>query len=457
MKFSFIIKLKVLILVLAVSLEQGQAQTDLASPYTIYGPGLPNIKQSAAQAGLGGSGVALYDSYRMNISNPAIVAYHLDPIFETAGKGSFSTFSTDNSTSDNRAFLLNNLNLSFPIKRGSWGMVIGLLPLTTVGYSVVTNSFNPELDTQPVANYSGSGGISQGYIGTGFKLYNRVDTAGNVTSLAFGTNLNFNFGTIDKVREISFPGDPISRGLYSEESILTRDFNLEFGIHYQKNIIDRTISNSRYLKLLLGATYAMGTELNAEVNAVTYNFRGTNALSPGDTLSFLERQKGTLNYPSRLSLGLGIDYLSDKKARLRFAADYTIQNWSDYEVTFSNESLGFDFQDSERFSAGLEYTPEVSSSNYFKVMEYRAGFYYEKSSLNLRNTEVDDLGMSFGLTMPIHRRRRITYSAFHISGQLGTFGTTENGLIQDDYYRIFVGFSFTPHFRNRWFVQPKYD
>jgi hypothetical protein len=75
----------------------------------------------------------------------------------------------------------------------------------------------------------------------------------------------------------------------------------------------------------------------------------------------------------------------------------------------------------------------------------------------LRNKDIEDIGMSFGLTLPIHHRRAITQSSFSIGAVYGRNGTQDMGLIQEDYIRIFVGFSFTPHFRNKWFVQPKYD
>jgi hypothetical protein len=61
------------------------------------------------------------------------------------------------------------------------------------------------------------------------------------------------------------------------------------------------------------------------------------------------------------------------------------------------------------------------------------------------------------MTLPLHFRRGLTKSSFHMGAEYGEYGTTQEGLIQETYVRIMAGFSFTPHFRNRWFVQPKYD
>jgi hypothetical protein len=80
------------------------SQSDLTSPYSIFGPGLPNERQSVAQFGMGGVGVAQTNPYRMNLINPAATAYYMEPIFETSGKGNISTFETNIDQFDNRNF-----------------------------------------------------------------------------------------------------------------------------------------------------------------------------------------------------------------------------------------------------------------------------------------------------------------------------------------------------------------
>lgn len=459
MKFLNIIvsRITLVIAVVVITSTIAFGQSDLASPYTLYGPGLPNLRQTVSMAGAGGSGIALADPYKMNFANPAAVAYHLEPIFETSGKGTYSTYRTNLGSFDNNAFILNNLHLSFPIIRGKWGLTVGLVPFTTIGYEVTTITDDPDLDAQPVSQYSGDGGISQGYLGMGYKLYGRIDTAGNVTSLAFGANVNYNFGTLNATRMNFFPQDTEARGLSIDQSILVRDASFDLGVHYQRNLIKRTITDNKYLKLLLGASYSFQTDLSAKESEFAYTFTGTTGLSLSDTINYKELEPGSITLPQRYTVGLGLDFVSSKKTRLRFTADYTSEEWSSYKTSFQDESLSFEFQNSDRYSAGLELTPQLGSTSYLKTVEYRVGVKYEKSNLNLRNTDIEDIGMSFGLTLPIHHRRSITQSTFSISGVVGNHGTTENGLIQEDYFRIYMGFSFTPHFRNKWFIQPKYD
>lgn len=432
------------------------AQSDLSSPYSLFGPGIPAPNRSVSQFGMGGSGVALIDQYKMNFANPAALAYYLEPIFETSGTGTFSTFKTNTGSFDNQNFLLNNLSLSFPIKRGVWGLTIGLEPYTTVGYDVNTRTPNPSLSSDAVTQYSGDGGINQGYLGMAYKVYSRSDSAGNTSSLAVGANFNFNFGTIDNNRLIYFPDDKATMGLRIHESVLIRDVNFDLGIHYQTNLIRRSAVRNDYLKFLAGVTMSTNSDLNAQKNSTAYNFSGSYLL-PGDTLSFLERQDGRVYLPMRVTAGIGLDYITEKRRRFRFALDYSTQEWSAYSEDFGGVVSTYGFQNSQTISTGLEYTPQLGGTKYLRTVEYRAGFKFEQTNLNINDTDVNDIGMSFGLSLPLHHRRGLTKSAFHISGEYGTYGTTDNGLIQENYFKIYVGFSFTPHFRNRWFVQPKYD
>lgn len=442
-------------LLLAIT-AQSFAQSDLSSPYSLFGPGIPKLNRSVSQFGMGGSGVALMDPYKMNLANPAALAYYVEPIFEMSGAGTFSSFKTNAGSFDNQNFMLNNISLSMPIKRGTWGLVVGLAPYSTIGYDV--NAMNgPEADPETaVTKYAGDGGLNQAYLGSAYKIFNKTDTAGNNTSIAIGANINYNFGTIDNNRRIYFPNDQTSMGLYINESVLVRHLNFDFGIHYHTNLIKRTEERTGYLKFLAGASVSSGGDLNARKNGIAYNF-SRNYLLPGDTLSSIDGQRGKIHLPMRFTAGIGLDYVTDQRRRFRFALDYTTQEWSAYSEEFSDVVTTYDFQDNQIISTGLEYTPQLGATKYLRTVEYRLGFKYEETNLSISGTEVNDIGMSFGLTLPLHHRRGLTKSAFHISGEYGTYGTTENGLIQENYIRLYLGFSFTPHFRNRWFVQPKYD
>ncbi len=434
------------------------SQSDLVSPYSIFGPGLVSPRQSVSQFSMGGTGSAFIDPYKMNLINPAASAFYMEPIFETSGKGTISTFETNVDQFDNRSFEINNLSLSFPIQRGKWALNIGLVPFTSVGYDVFVFEESEEVG-QYLANYFGDGGISQGYFGTGINVYNKVDTANNVTAIALGGQLNYNFGTITNSRRLSYLDDLDALGFQDSESILIRDVTFEIGVHGQTNIKKKSLSNPSYIKFLFGAVYTFGNQVNAEQNRYANNFRlfPNGASVAQDTIVSAVRQKGTIRLPSSYTVGTAFDFVNRKRMRFRWAIDYLVTNWQDYDVDFEGANLQADFNKSQQIGTGLEWTPKLASSRYVETIEYRLGFRYAQTNLTLRDTEIEDVGMSFGMSLPLHFRRGLTKSSFHMGAEYGQYGTTQDGLIQETYIRIMAGFSFTPHFRNRWFVQPKYD
>ncbi len=434
------------------------AQTDLGSPYSVFGPGLPMQRASIHHASMGGAGAALSDPYRLNLINPAASAFHMDPVFEMGGIGSLSTFSSSEASFENESFMLNNLSLAFPIKRGTWNFNLGLVPLTRVSYDFVSIDENPDMG-RARSEYRGNGGISQLYIGSAYRLYYRSDTAGNFNTLSFGGQMNFNFGPINNVRRISFPDEPTALGLTVRESYLVRDFSWEIGAQYQTFLIKKNLSQPRSLKLQFGAVYRLESNLRTELSNYVYNWRPTSqgGESPRDTLFATTLSGGNVQMPSTIILGVALDFIGNKRQRLRMAFDYSMQNWSSYAEDFPGVQRRFSYADAEGVALGFEFTPNMGSSRVLQRIDYRVGVRAERTGVLVGDNQIEDYGISFGLSLPVNMRRNLTRSRFSIGAEYGSFGTVENGLIREDYVRFMAGFVLTPHFRNLWFVQPKYD
>lgn len=435
-----------------------KAQTDLGSPYSVFGPGLPLKRQSVTQFGMGGTGAAFGDAYRFNLVNPASAANLVEPVFQASGLGGVSTFSSQGASFDNQSFNINNIGMAYPIKRGVWNLNLGLVPLTVKNYEFTTREQSEALGAYR-AEYRGDGGISQAYIGTAYKVFNKIDTANNVTSLSLGVQGNFNFGPINNMRRLSFPEDPRAVGITVRESFLVRAPGLEAGFQYQTNIIKRTIKSPKYLTLLAGGVYRFEAAMSAQRSNYVYNFRPTPAgnESPRDTIFSSERANGNINMPAELIIGFGLDYVSGKRQRIRFGMDYTVRDWGNYSESFDGETRGLAFGPAQRVSAGVEYTPNTGGLKTLERVEYRLGMRAERTGIVISGTEVEDYALSLGLSIPVAFRRNLSRSRFSIGAEVGSFGTTDNGLIREDYVRFMAGFSLTPHFRNRWFVKPKYD
>jgi hypothetical protein len=107
-------------------------------------------------------------------------------------------------------------------------------------------------------------------------------------------------------------------------------------------------------------------------------------------------------------------------------------------------------KDSWKASAGIQWTPnDRAAKSYFKIMQYRIGFHYEKGFLHLNGKDIDDMGVSAGLALPIRKAGTV----LHFTFEAGKRGTIEKELIQEKYLKFTFGFTIN----DRWFVKPKYD
>jgi hypothetical protein len=89
------------------------------------------------------------------------------------------------------------LAFGFPVRK-NWGMVVGLIPYSGVGYEIVKDSvYTTAWNTnQTIRNtYTGNGGIDQVFLSNGFQV-------GKHFSL--GVNLSYLFGSLDQNRRVTF-------------------------------------------------------------------------------------------------------------------------------------------------------------------------------------------------------------------------------------------------------------
>jgi hypothetical protein len=101
---------------------------------------------------------------------------------------------------------------------------------------------------------------------------------------------------------------------------------------------------------------------------------------------------------------------------------------------------------------GGQYTPVEGGVN------YRAGIKYAQTYLDLKNTKINDMGVSLGIGVPlrlsqIDRRILENHPMVHFSLEAGQRGTKENSLIREQYLRFYIGLTLN----ELWFIKRKYD
>lgn len=468
------------------------SQKGSKSPYSIYGLGELNREGYAVFGGMGGTALGATDSAVLNSINPASYAYigRSLPVFQLGMNGRLSQFSTQDQTTNQQHFGLNQFQLALPIKK-HWGAGIGIKPYSFKGYTI-TNYTIEEEDTTQLAVSEGSGGVRIANLGVAYqpldfskthhklrkyKVYSadssekiiKVDTLkGNrISRLSIGAQANYLFGTAQKTRSNEFI--PSSTSIFNarvESGIRLSGLTYEFGLNYQIGFESPSIMNV----LSIGATFSPATEVRAYQDIYSYSYIGSfyrgQSVSVLDTIEFVRDNEGGIYKPQTMGVGLEYRFRPYKSSSfLRFTADARQESWSTSYTSFNESTVNGGLRDRAYVGLGLEWTPLSGTSvldkgQFLSKLHYRFGVSYTQSEWNVAGADgnlvgIDNYGMSFGLGIPVRVNNSNTNINF--AANLGNLGTTDNGLIQEQYVGLFVGLSITPLSSNRWFVKRKYN
>ena len=95
------------------------------------------------------------------------------------------------------------------------------------------------------------------------------------------------------------------------------------------------------------------------------------------------------------------------------------------------------------------YIPKYDSfTNYLSRVVYRVGARWEHSGMEVKSRAVKDFGITFGIGLPMN-----VLSKVNIGVEIGQKGTTDAGLLKENYTNIMLGFSLS----DVWFIKRKYD
>ncbi|MBN1989129.1 MAG: hypothetical protein JW783_07035 [Bacteroidales bacterium] len=422
-------KISLSFFLIAVSLSALLAQSiSTYSPYSRYGIGEMKTKGFTQQKAMGGLAQPIRNPYGVNYLNPAsysaqdTMSFILDFGFE-AGGVQYKT-----STQDRRSAIANldHLAIQFPVtKRG--GISLGFVPYSQVGYEIKQRETNPYLITDVGLIdyiYSGSGGINKLYAGFAIEP---------LEFLSVGANLSYLFGSMDYEKSMQFPANVPYASTYRKTSVTVSDVSLNFGV--QASFF---VNKEKKQKMIIGATLDNETNLGAKrIDRVFIQYQ-----TYQDTVNFDESSKSSLKLPRNVSAG--VSFMSDNKLLAGF--EYSYQDWSKAIFVNNIDSL----QSSHSFRVGLEYTPNrYDLKSYLKRVSYRAGFHTTSGYVKLRDNQINNYGITFGVGLPF----RNTNTSFNLSVELGQRGTTANSLVKESYSLV----NFSVVFYDFWFFKRKYN
>ncbi len=402
------------------------AQTGIENPYSRFGLG--EMSRSYNHPYMGSMGGVAYTVKKNSLINPFNPASYmgidtLSFVFDIGATAEYYTLKDSKESTSGFAGNLSHLMFGFPCFKW-WKTSIGILPMSSVNYSATTTS--EDIGTTQNSSFKGEGGITKVYWGNAFHIWK---------GLSAGFNINFLFGDLEYMTSVYFPSEMESVASRFKESIYVTNFTGDLGIQYFTPIKDK-------YELGLGFTYAIpnGFKVKNTTYIYTYNqsFSGDNAL---DTVTY-QTGKTSMRLPQ--SFGFGASFA--EKNKWFVGADVTYTDWSTFHFA---DIKSYASDNTVRFSLGGEYTPNYMSSLYIARMSYRAGFHYEPNAMRIDNNAISDMGVHFGLTLPTRKRR----SGINLSFEYGQYGTTDNNLVQKNYFKIGISLSTA----DIWFVKPKYD
>lgn len=406
------------------------------SPYSIFGIGDISKEGTSYNKSMGGVGIATRNKRVINYLNPAAVTAR-DSLSFMADFGlqqSNKVFRQGNIRSAHNTFNIYDFVMTFPIYRSS-AFMVGITPFSDVGYDFSSYERNQDIigNTGNISYDSyGIGSVYQVFLGAGVAFWKR---------LSLGAEVIYYFGNIDKVTNMKYSNSSY-RSINSGSDLVVNGTTGKFGLQYEQKL-------GSDVSMIVGATYKLGTKMKG----YSTNYRYANQDSVSDTLTYKVDTLGTGNVRFADEIGVGISFKGGDKWSAEF--NYLRSDWRntgmDTQAGFS--SIGeakFTSTVSHSFRAGFEYTPNRNDIRYyFKKCSYRAGVYYDKSYYKLDGHDVNSMGMTLGLTLPVPR----LYNGISLGVDFGQKSSTRYNMIRERYAMFVIGFNI----HDLWFRKVQYQ
>jgi len=214
--------------------------------------------------------------------------------------------------------------------------------------------------------------------------------------------------------------------------------SLKIGAHYETKI-------SEDLSLKFGLAADLESTLKEKGTDQLYSVVNVEDGSgfPVDTLSS-SQFSSTITSPLKTAISAGIG----ENNKWFVGAEYTFQNPLEFTGGIYEDIDFYRYDKFTNISIGGFYTPKMNSlGSYFQRMTYRAGFNFQQTGLVVDETEINEYGISFGVSLPMG----LKISNVNLGIELGRRGTTDNNLIEEEFFNFRLSLSLN----DKWFRKQK--
>lgn len=402
------------------------------TPYSSQGLGNVLKPALAHNMGMGGVGLANGNGLNINNINPALLYQNSLSAFDAAFTMEYKDMAKAGETAAiwNGGFAYGAF--AFPVISNRWSLSIGISPYSQVQYQIEETRNIDNKDEIANLSQEGSGGLSRIHFSHGVRLFK---------GFGLGLKASYLFGAINEDLSI-LPQTGRDASLVTSyiDNVYYTGFLLEPAFHYSLKVGETTTLN-------LGGIYQPSSTINAERSVNFENLDAGGQLISNDTIIFQE--DGNVVLPQKVGIGLALD----KYLKYTVAFDFTMQQWADFQMYQADESTTEGSNDgmgnSYTLALGGQYIPDVTSvDSYLKRITYRAGARYEVTPFQVNGTQINDMGVSLGFSLPMSN-----LSSLNLALEAGIRGTTDGNLVRENYFKGTLGIGFN----DRWFIRRKFD
>jgi hypothetical protein len=406
------------------------------SPYSVFGVGNLSKEGTAFNKSMGGVGIATRNKRFINYLNPAAITARdsLSFMGDIGLSQNNTVFAQNDLRSAHNTFNIYNFVLSFPIYRSS-AFMVGITPYSDVGYD-----FSEVVEDKDIIGVTnnisydsyGTGSVYQLFAGAGVTFWKRFSV---------GAELIFLFGNLDKVTNMNYTNSSY-RSLNTGNELTIRGVTGKFGLQYEQKLGDN-------LSMVVGATYRLGSKVRGYASEYRYAVQS----SVTDTLNLhVDTLQNTgLRFGDELGIGISI------KGGDKWCAEFNYVR-SDWSSTGMDSASGFSAKGqsvftttvSNSFRAGFEIVPNRNDIRYYlKRCAYRAGVYYDQAYYKLDGNNVNSIGLTLGVTLPVFR----WYNGISLGVDMGQRASNRNNMIRENYVTFNIGLNI----HDIWFQKPRYN
>ena len=387
------------------------AQNLTSSPYSRYAYGDLNENVPTGYRGMGGVGFGMRNNKAINPSQPAsfTACDSLTFMMDVAASVNWSRYQDATGQRNKANGSLEYVTVQIPFWKQWIAFSAGLLPYSSVGYTISLDGETKGGDYHFNELYEGSGSISEVYGGLSFNALNWF---------AAGVNVYYMWGNLNRMRTLTFTESGLNPTI-QDELLHVSSVRLRYGAQFFHNWQNHSF--------VLGAILESKMKLNSDY-----------LLVETQTLDSIPIYQDGWQLP--LVWGVGASYTWDN--RLTLAFDYERQHMS--SMLYNGLPGHYSgLQDRNRFALGIEYRHNPLGRRYVDQVRWRVG-------ANMQDEYLASIGAkritaSIGVGLPLSSIGTIINTTVEYSHRGKKSGLEENAL------RLTIGVSIA----ESWFFKRK--